>query len=26
VLFPIYVAALVWGGLVLRDRWIRALV
>jgi hypothetical protein len=26
VLFPIYVAALVWGGLVLRDRWLRALV
>jgi len=26
VLFPIYVAALLWGGLYLRDRRVRALV
>jgi hypothetical protein len=26
VLFPIYVAALIWGGLYLRDRRVRALI
>ena len=26
VLFPIYVAVLIWGGLYLRDEWLRALI
>ena len=25
-LFPVYVAALVWGGLFLREAWLRALI
>ena len=26
ILFPVYVAVLIWGGLYLRDEWLRALI